>query len=112
MSGVFAPEFFSIAPPLMDFEQELIWFNLTESFGQKVEYDKSNHISTNARELMDLAFVQPLNLQDQKLLLNELSKNPFFVYQIRLTPDKVTFFPQFLAVNAFQNKFLSASSSS
>ncbi|XP_005181289.1 CCR4-NOT transcription complex subunit 11 [Musca domestica] len=89
MSGVFAPEFFSIAPPLMDFEQELIWFNLTESFGQKVEYDKSNHISTNARELMDLAFVQPLNLQDQKLLLNELSKNPFFVYQIRLTPDKL-----------------------
>ncbi|XP_059225097.1 CCR4-NOT transcription complex subunit 11 [Stomoxys calcitrans] len=89
MSGLFAPEFFSIAPPLMDFEQELIWFNLTESFAQTVEYDKSNHISTNTRELMDLAFVQALSSQDQKLLLNELVKNPFFVYQIRLTPDKL-----------------------
>lgn len=89
-SNLFAPEFFSIAPPLMDFEQELIWFNLTESFAQKIEYDKRNHISTNTRELMELAFTQPLNLQDQKLLLNELVKNPFFVYQIRLTPDKVS----------------------
>lgn len=84
-----APEFFSIAPPLMDFESELIWFDLTESFNVKVEYDKSNRISTNTRELMEMAFTQPLNLQDQKLLLNELVKNPFFVYQIRLTPDKV-----------------------
>ena len=83
-------EFFSIAPPLLDFESELIWFDFTESFNQKVEYDKSNHISTNTRELMELAFSQPLNLQDQKLLLNELVKNPFFVHQIRLTPDKVS----------------------
>ncbi|TMW54641.1 hypothetical protein DOY81_000172 [Sarcophaga bullata] len=82
-------EFFSIAPPLLDFESELIWFDFTESFNQKVEYDKSNHISTNTRELMELAFSQPLNLQDQKLLLNELVKNPFFVHQIRLTPDKL-----------------------
>lgn len=85
-----APEFFSIAPPLMDFESELIWFDLTQSYSQKVEYDKSSRISTNTRELMELAFTQPLNLQDQKLLLNELAKNPFFVYQIRLTPDKVS----------------------
>uniref|UniRef100_A0A1A9UJ08 CCR4-NOT transcription complex subunit 11 n=1 Tax=Glossina austeni TaxID=7395 RepID=A0A1A9UJ08_GLOAU len=73
------PEFFSITPPLMDFEHELIWFDLTESFSQKIEYDKSNHVSTNTRELMELAFNQPLNLQDQKLLLNELQKNPFFL---------------------------------
>lgn len=84
------PEFFSITPPLMDFEHELIWFDLTESFSQKIEYDKSNHVSTNTRELMELAFNQPLNLQDQKLLLNELQKNPFFVYQIKLSPLKVS----------------------
>uniref|UniRef100_D3TPM1 CCR4-NOT transcription complex subunit 11 n=1 Tax=Glossina morsitans morsitans TaxID=37546 RepID=D3TPM1_GLOMM len=83
------PEFFSITPPLMDFEHELIWFDLTESFSQKIEYDKSNHVSTNTRELMELAFNQPLNLQDQKLLLNELQKNPFFVYQIKLSPLKL-----------------------
>uniref|UniRef100_A0A1B0BIA4 CCR4-NOT transcription complex subunit 11 n=1 Tax=Glossina palpalis gambiensis TaxID=67801 RepID=A0A1B0BIA4_9MUSC len=83
------PEFFSITPPLMDFEHELIWFDLTESFSQRIEYDKSNHVSTNTRELMELAFNQPLNLQDQKLLLNELQKNPFFVYQIKLSPLKL-----------------------
>ncbi|XP_075169655.1 CCR4-NOT transcription complex subunit 11 [Haematobia irritans] len=88
MAGLFAPEFFSIAPPLMDFEQELVWFNLTESFAQTVQYERVTSCC-NTRELMDLAFVQSLSLQDQKLLLNELVKNPFFVYQIRLTPDKL-----------------------
>lgn len=88
-NNMWIPEFVSIAPPLMDFEQELVWFNLTDAINQKVEYDKSNHISTNTRELIELAFSQPLNLQDQKLLLNELQKNPFFAYQVKLTPVKV-----------------------
>lgn len=84
------PEFFSIAPPLMDFEHELIWLNLNQSMLQKVEYDSDNHISPNCKELFEMAFNQPLNLQDQKLLLNELNQNPFFVYQTNLTPAKVS----------------------
>lgn len=84
------PEFFSIAPPLMDFEHELIWVNLNQTKLQKVEYDCDNHINTNCKELFEMAINQSLNLQDQKILLNELHQNPFFVYQINLTPAKVS----------------------
>ncbi|XP_017494474.1 PREDICTED: CCR4-NOT transcription complex subunit 11 isoform X2 [Rhagoletis zephyria] len=56
---IISPEILSLAPPLMDFEDELIWFD------------------------------NPLTPHEQKTLLEEVSKHRNFVYQIGLTPSKL-----------------------
>ena len=40
---------------------------------------------------MDQAFIQPLNLQDQQLLLDEISRQSNLVHQIGLTPAQVNY---------------------
>jgi len=82
--------FLSIAPPLMDFEDELLWINQSNSDKVEIIYDKSNYITPNIKHLIEQAFLQPLSLQNQHILFDDLLKqNTDIARQYGLTPDKV-----------------------
>lgn len=85
--------FLSIAPPLMDFEDELIWINQLSNQNLTVLYDKSNYVTPNTKLLIEQAFIQPLSLQDQQILFDDLQKqNRNIAHQYGLTPAKVRIF--------------------
>lgn len=86
------PEVLSLAPPLMDFEDELIWFENRGNSNEIVSYDNSNCINACSKYLLNLAFCQPLTPQEQKILLEDVVKHTNFIYQIGLTPSKVLCF--------------------
>lgn len=82
--------FLSIAPPLMDFEDELLWINQSNNNNLSVVYDKSNYVTPNTKILIEQAFIQPLSLQDQQILFDDLLKqNRNIAHQYGLTPAKV-----------------------
>ncbi|XP_020717455.1 CCR4-NOT transcription complex subunit 11 isoform X2 [Ceratitis capitata] len=83
------PEVLSLAPPLMDFEDELIWFTNVGKCNEVIYYDNSNCIDAYSKHLLTLAFSQPLAPQEQKTLLEEVSKHKNIVYHIGLTPSKL-----------------------
>ncbi|XP_054736978.1 CCR4-NOT transcription complex subunit 11 isoform X1 [Anastrepha obliqua] len=83
------PELLSLAPPLMDFEDELIWFDNVGKRNEKISYDNSNCIDAYSKQLLTLAFYQPLAPHEQKILLEEVAKHTNFIYQIGLTPAKL-----------------------
>ncbi|XP_069965343.1 CCR4-NOT transcription complex subunit 11 isoform X2 [Bactrocera oleae] len=83
------PEVLSLAPPLMDFEDELIWFENRGNSNEIVSYDNSNCINACSKYLLNLAFCQPLTPQEQKILLEDVVKHTNFIYQIGLTPSKL-----------------------
>lgn len=91
--NVFAPQFMSIAPPLLPVEDELIWFDLTNPAWHKPIYDttisSSSNVSSEAKRLIALAFNEALNIHDRQVLLTELEKDPNMVYHIGLTPAKL-----------------------
>lgn len=89
LKNTFAPQFMSVAPPLLPFEDELAWFDLTNRAYHMPEYDASNSIGVEAKKLIIQAFKQALNLGQQFVLLEELNKDPNLVYQIGLTPAKL-----------------------
>ncbi|XP_054090360.1 CCR4-NOT transcription complex subunit 11-like isoform X2 [Zeugodacus cucurbitae] len=84
-----SPEVLSLAPPLMDFEGELIWFENRGNGNEIVSYDNSNCIDAYSKHLLTVAFCQPLTPQEQKTLLEEVAKHTNFIYQIGLTPPKL-----------------------
>ncbi|KMY96229.1 CCR4-NOT transcription complex subunit 11 isoform X1 [Drosophila sechellia] len=82
--------FLSIAPPLMDFEDELLWINQSNSDKVEIIYDKSNYVTPNTKHLIEQAFLQPLSLQNQHILFDDLLKqNTDIARQYGLTPDKL-----------------------
>ncbi|KAH8290608.1 hypothetical protein KR054_004383 [Drosophila jambulina] len=82
--------FLSIAPPLMDFEDELLWINQSNSEKLEILYDKSNYVTPNTKHLIEQAFLQPLSLQDQHILFDDLLKqNTDIARQYGLTPAKL-----------------------
>lgn len=82
--------FLSIAPPLMDFEDELLWINQLSNQNLTVLYDKSNYVTPNTKLLIEQAFIQPLSLQDQQILFDDLQKQSRNIaHQYGLTPAKV-----------------------
>ncbi|XP_055374296.1 CCR4-NOT transcription complex subunit 11 [Condylostylus longicornis] len=89
LRNTFAPQFMSVAPPLLSFEDELVWFDLTNRAYHKPILDTSNDVGTQAKRLIHQAFTQALSLIDQQSLLEELKKDPDMVYQIGLTPEKL-----------------------
>jgi len=83
--------FLSIAPPLMDFEDELLWINQSNSDKVEILYDQSNYVTPNTKHLIEQAFLQPLSLQDQHILFDDLLKqNTDIARQYGLTPAKVS----------------------
>lgn len=89
LNNCFGPKFLTVAPPILPFDDELVWFNFSNRKFHKVQYNCSNNVGVQAKRLIDQAFNQALSLPDQQLLLDELKKDPNLVYQIGLTPDKV-----------------------
>ncbi|XP_037716097.1 CCR4-NOT transcription complex subunit 11 isoform X1 [Drosophila subpulchrella] len=82
--------FLSIAPPLMDFEDELLWINQSNSDKVEILYDQSNYVTPNTKHLIEQAFLQPLSLQDQHILFDDLLKqNTDIARQYGLTPAKL-----------------------
>ena len=95
LKNVFAPEFITVAPPLLPVEDELVWFDFTNPAWHKPIYDTTvdstvaANVSSDTERLIALVFNEPLNLQDRQLLLGELEKDPNMVYHIGLTPTKL-----------------------
>lgn len=90
LKNVFAPHYMTIAPPLLDVDDELVWFDLTNPAWHKPIYDTSiENVSSEAKRLIALVFNEALNIQDRQVLLNELEKDPDMVHHIGLTPKKV-----------------------
>lgn len=88
----FIPTILSVAPPLMDYRCELVWFNLfkiDDACKKGVLYDKGNTISPKIKILMQQAFLQPLNPHDQQLFLEELKRNNELAFHVGLTPKKL-----------------------
>ncbi|EDW74463.1 uncharacterized protein Dwil_GK21382 [Drosophila willistoni] len=82
--------FLSIAPPLMDFEDELLWINQCNNENLNILYDKSNYVTPNTKHLIEQAFLQPLSLSDQQILFDDLLKqNRNIAHQYGLTPAKL-----------------------
>lgn len=94
LKSVFGPQFMTICPPLLPCEDELVWFDITNPVGHKPLFDynmiETQNSETEAKKLINLAFKQALNLQDQKALENELDKDSDLVYHIGLTSKKVS----------------------
>lgn len=90
MKNVVAPNFMSIAPPLLPVDDELVWFDLTNPAWHRPVYDASiSNISSEAKRLVALVFNEPLNIQDRQVLLAELEKDALMVNHIGLTPAKL-----------------------
>lgn len=89
----FVPEILTIPPPLFsdDVENELVWLHYTNNSYFEPIYDTSNEIGLQAKNLLELAFIQTIALPDQHVLLEELKKDPDLVYQIGLAPERVSF---------------------
>lgn len=119
LRNVLQPEFITVPPPLCPVEDELIWFDVTNTAWHKPVYDSSIVCSTNnhdkfikrnrsgssssnnvsvvgekppdneAKRILSQAFSEALGIQDRQTLLNELEKDPSIVNSIGLTPAKL-----------------------
>jgi hypothetical protein len=93
LKNTFAPQFITVAPPLLPCEDELVWFDLTNPAWHKPMYDAaidpSKSSETEAKKLISQAFQQVLTMQNQNILISELEHDPNMVYNIGLTPAKV-----------------------
>lgn len=89
----FGTQFLTVAPPLLNCDDELIWLDLTNPAFHKPVYNsfikESKTLGKDAKYLITQSFKQALSIQDQNDLLRELEKDPQLVYNVGLTPDKV-----------------------
>jgi len=95
LKSCFGPQFMTIAPPLLPCEDELVWFDITNPVGHKPIYETEitatvQTSETEIEKLVTTAFKQALTLHDQKILENELEKDPELVHHIGLTPAKLS----------------------
>lgn len=95
LSNGFGTQFMTVAPPLLNCEDELIWLDMTNPAYHKPVYNSSivetKIVGKDAKNLITQSFRQALSIQDQNDLLRELEKDPELVYNVGLTPDKVSF---------------------
>ncbi|XP_044265183.1 CCR4-NOT transcription complex subunit 11 [Tribolium madens] len=93
INKVYKPEFVTLAPPLLDTEDEMVWLNPTNIKEHTVAYDVTMCVpdtaGQEARLLMNKAYKSALSLQQQQQLLGELENDSKLVYHIGLTPSKL-----------------------
>ncbi|XP_065095737.1 CCR4-NOT transcription complex subunit 11 [Ochlerotatus camptorhynchus] len=93
LSNGFGTQFMTVAPPLLNCEDELIWLDMTNPAYHKPVYNSSivetKSVGKDAKNLITQSFRQALSIQDQNDLLRELEKDPELVYNVGLTPDKL-----------------------
>lgn len=87
------PEFVTLAPPLLNCQDEPVWFTVTSPKEYTIAYDitmcNSSVTCREARQLMAKAFKSALTLQQQQQLLTELENDSKLVYHVGLTPSKL-----------------------
>lgn len=89
-----AEEVIRLAPPLHQFEDELVWMYPSELDDMDLAWDTSmalalNSVGAEAKRLMNKAFKGSLSLQQQQALQSQLESDPKLVYHIGLTPSKL-----------------------
>ncbi|KAF7281405.1 hypothetical protein GWI33_004787 [Rhynchophorus ferrugineus] len=93
MNKIYSPEFVTLAPPLLNCQDELIWLNPTTPKEHLVCYDTTMCVPDmagfEARQLMNKAYISALSIPQQHQLLDELEKDPKLVYHVGLTPSKL-----------------------
>ncbi|XP_039434328.1 CCR4-NOT transcription complex subunit 11 [Culex pipiens pallens] len=91
LTNGFGTQFMTIAPPLLNCEDELIWLDLTNPAYHKPVYSSNEPkcAGKDAKNLIMQSFRHALSLQEQNDLLRELEKDPDLVYRVGLTPEKL-----------------------
>lgn len=93
INKVYKPEFVTLAPPLLNCQDEPVWLNPTTPNEHTVAYDTTMCVPDmagyEARQLMNKAYKSALSIQQQQQLLGELEDDPKLVYHIGLTPLKL-----------------------
>lgn len=94
--GVYAPEFITVAPPLLECEDELVWINLRNPAFFKPLYEANLSsevgVGSDAKRLMAQAFKQALTTQDQQRLSGALDSDPNLITEMSgglLTPERL-----------------------
>ncbi|KAL3286814.1 hypothetical protein HHI36_001306 [Cryptolaemus montrouzieri] len=93
VNKVYKPEFVTLAPPLLNCQDEPCWLNPITPSEYTVAYDATmcvpNTTGQEARQLIAKAYKSALSLQQQQQLLTELANDSKLVYHIGLTPLKL-----------------------
>ncbi|XP_026464080.1 CCR4-NOT transcription complex subunit 11-like [Ctenocephalides felis] len=95
MQRIINPEFYTVAPPLHVFEDELIWLDPQLQEIHQPVYDStlcsSPVLGCEARRLLEQAFKVALPITQQQLLLSEIERDDRIVYRIGLSPAQLPF---------------------
>lgn len=84
------PKLFSVEPPLSDFEDEVVWLNFTHNAEFKPIYFPESCCREDIQKISSEAFKQPITINDQKVLLDVLEKDPGEIYKIGMTPENIS----------------------
>ncbi|XP_049816950.1 CCR4-NOT transcription complex subunit 11 [Aethina tumida] len=93
INKIYKPEFVTLAPPLLNHDDELVWFNPTWPKIHSIAYDSTMCVpdtsGLEAKQLMNKAYKSALPLGEQQKLISELKTDSKLVYHIGLTPSKL-----------------------
>ncbi|XP_044747245.1 CCR4-NOT transcription complex subunit 11 isoform X2 [Coccinella septempunctata] len=93
INKVYKPEFVSLAPPLLNCQDEPVWLNPITPSEHSVAYDSSMCMTSkkiyDTRKLMSKAYEGALTLQHQNEIVAELANDSKLVHHIGLTPKKL-----------------------
>ena len=88
------PKFFTVSPPLSDFDDEIIWFNLTNKGEFKpIYYNEAfpgKYSIEDIQKITKEAFKQTITINDQKVLLDVLEKDPEMIHKIGINPSNIS----------------------
>lgn len=91
--SVLQPTFQTLAPPLTEQDDELVWLNPVDFTSFTPVYDEKMCIphakAEEARRLINKAYTSVLTIQQQQQLLTELANDDNLVFNIGLTPHRL-----------------------
>lgn len=84
------PKLFTVEPPLSDFEDEVVWFNITNKTEFKPIYFAESCCKKDIEKISAEAFKQTITINDQKVLLDVLEKDSKKIHKIGMTPENIS----------------------